>query len=87
MKGAVKITKEQIKSEIDKVREENLGVLYRVVRSLEEPARLRPVKADRADTDEASWRQFVAEMYGSMADAPIERGAQGTLESRLAFDE
>lgn len=87
MKGAVKITKEQIKSEIDKIRDENLAVLYRVVLALEEPTRLRPVKADRAETDEASWRRFVAEMYGSMADAPIERGPQGTFESRLAFDE
>jgi hypothetical protein len=87
MKGAVKITKEQIKSEIDKVRDENLAVLYRVVLALEEPTRLRPVKAGRVEADEISWRQFVADMYGSMADAPIERGAQGTLESRLAFDE
>lgn len=86
MKGAVKITKEQIKSEIDKIRDENLAILYRVVLALEEPTRLRPVLADRAEA-EISWRQFVDDMYGSMADAPIERGAQGTLETRLAFDE
>jgi len=37
--GAVaEITKERIKSEIDKVREEYLGVLYRIVLALEEGA-------------------------------------------------
>jgi hypothetical protein len=41
---------------------------------------------DRTKADEVGWKRFVTEMYGCLADAPIERGAEGSLESRLAFD-
>ena len=59
------VTKELIKTEIDKVRDDNLEVLYAIVRALEEP--------DPSIVDEQSWQQFVADTYGSLADAPIER--------------
>ncbi len=86
MSGVAEITKDRIKSEIDKVRDEYLGVLYRVVLALEEPASDRPGKANRVQEDDADWSGFIAEMYGSTADAPLERGAQGQLESRLALE-
>jgi hypothetical protein len=72
------ITKDLLKAEIDKVPEENLGVLYKIVKALEEPRqedRLRP-----ADT--AEWKSWIAEIYDSTADAPIERGEQGSYEVR-----
>ena len=78
MSGAAKVTKEQIKSEIDKVRDEYLGVLYRIVVALEEPA--------RTGTDGNGWSQFISEMYGSMADAPLERWPVGVPEERLALE-
>lgn len=84
MNGGVKITKEQIKSEIDRVGDEYLGVLYRIVLALEEP--VRPGKKDMGESEDLDWNQFVSEMYGSMADAPIERGEQGLFESRLALE-
>ena len=68
------ITKELIKSEIDNVQDEYLGALYRIVKALGEPDR----QASREqEEDEASWIQFIAETYGSLANAPIERGDQG----------
>jgi hypothetical protein len=51
------VTKELIKLEVDKVREEYLGLLYRVVKALEEPS-LRD--------GEESWQQFIAATYGSL---------------------
>ncbi|HEX6901521.1 MAG TPA: hypothetical protein VF789_17470 [Thermoanaerobaculia bacterium] len=70
------ITKELLKAEIDKVPDEHLGVLYRIVRALEGPAEeCRPM-------DDSEWKAWIAEMYGSTADAPIERGEQGTYEIR-----
>ena len=68
------ITKDLLKTEIDRVPEEHLGVLYKIVKALEEPPREEP--------DEASWKAFIAETYGSTADAPIERGEQGSYEVR-----
>jgi hypothetical protein len=76
------ITKELIKSEIDNVRDEYLGALYRIVKALEEPG--RPGVSERRG-HEASWVQFVAETYGSLANAPIERGDQGEYEVRASF--
>ncbi len=71
----MRITKEQLKSEIDKVRDENLEVLYRIVIALEAPASDEPPPASsEAFFDPEEWRRFIAETYGSCADSPIERG-------------
>ncbi len=86
MSAAAKTTKERIKSEIDKVRDEYLGVLYRIVLALEEPANVPAGKAEHTQEGEASWARFIAEMYGSTADAPLERGAQVPPESRLVLE-
>lgn len=72
------ITKEQLKTEIDKVPEENLGVLYKIIKALEEPAAPR----ESAFESPAQWRAFIAETYGSTANAPLERGEQGSYEVR-----
>ncbi len=76
------ITKELIKSEIDNVRDEYLGALYRIVKALEEPR--RPAVRERRG-DETSWVQFIAETYGSSASSPIGRGDQGEYEVRTPF--
>jgi hypothetical protein len=38
----------------------------------------------KAETD--MWKAWIAEMYGSTADAPIERGEQGSYEVREPLD-
>jgi hypothetical protein len=68
------ISKDLLKAEIDKVPEEHLGVLYKIVKALEEPAGEK--------VDDVSWTAFISETYGSMADAPIERPEQGRFEIR-----
>jgi hypothetical protein len=35
---------------------------------------------------EAGWKAWIAETYGSMADAPIERGEQGDYETRETLE-
>ena len=74
------ITKALLKAEIDKVPEQNLGVLYKIVKALEDP-RDEPSSGVHEE-DAASWKAWIAESYGSMGDAPIERGEQGSYEVR-----
>ena len=67
--------RDQVKAELDKVNEEYLGVVHRMIESLKGPP------SQEGEGDE-SWRDFVASTYGSLSDAPIERGEQGELEVR-----
>lgn len=68
--------RERIKLEIDKVREENLPVLLKIVQALEEPVGRR---SQRRTTE---WREFLDDTFGSCQDAPLQRGGQGQLERR-----
>ena len=75
------ITKRLIQEEIEKVADEHLPVLYRIIRAFEElPA--EPSVAEKALGNGSRWQQFVAETYGCMADAPLERSAEGESEVR-----
>jgi hypothetical protein len=78
------VTKDLLKAEIDKVPDQNLGILYKIVKALEDPAEnLGP----RVQLDDAvSWKAWIAATYGSMGDAPIERGEQGSYEVREPFE-
>ncbi len=62
------VTKELLKSEIEKVQDQYLGVLFRIIKALEEPS------SPRTEAEQGAWKAFVAETYGSMAESPIERG-------------
>ncbi|HKI03977.1 MAG TPA: hypothetical protein VKK31_18495 [Thermoanaerobaculia bacterium] len=77
------ITKKLLKEEIDKVPDEHLGVLYRIVKALEEPDRASDAEVRKQET---SWKAWINETYGSTADAPIERGDQGSYEVREPFE-
>jgi len=68
------VTKELIKTEIDKVREDNLKALYSIVKALQGPAAAREAEED--------WHRFVASTYGSLADAQIERSGAAPEEGR-----
>lgn len=73
------VTKELLKSEIEKVQDQYLGVLYRIIKALEEPG------SGSGQPAPAAWRTFVSETYGSTAGSPIERGPQGDFEVRESF--
>ena len=71
------ITKDHIKTEIDRVPDEHLDVLYRIVRALEtNPSDVLSVAATSEDQG-LEWQRFVDKTYGCLRDAPIERGEQG----------
>jgi len=87
--GVEMITRDLVKEEIDHVQDEYLSILYRIVQSFaaespQEPAVSRPTDAGNAERE--NWRRFVALTYGSTADAPLARAAQGEFEIREAFE-
>ena len=75
------ITKDLLKTEIDNVPEENLGVLLKIIKALEEPAHA----TESTFESQAQWTAFIEETFGSTSDAPLERGEQGSYEVRESF--
>ncbi len=72
------ITKEIIKSEVDRVEDQYLDILYRIVKSFEtqQPTLIKN------DTKELEWHSFIKRTYGSLAHNPIAREPQGEFEIR-----
>ncbi len=81
------ITKAFLKSAIDKVPDEYLDILYRILKAFEIPVE-EPILNDfvNGDHKNLNWHQFIKETYGSLADAPIQRGAQGRIEVREGLE-
>jgi len=73
------INRRLLKTEIDKVKSEHLELLYSIIKLLENGTQGTAVATD------LDWREFVANTYGCLADAPISRGDQGHFESREAM--
>lgn len=63
-----------MRAELDKVEEEYLELVHRMILSLDRSA--------GGPAGAGDWDAFVAATYGSLADAPIERGEQGDYEDR-----
>ncbi|MFQ5602230.1 MAG: hypothetical protein ACE5HS_03070 [bacterium] len=86
-RGDILVTKEFLKTEIDKIPDDYLELLYRIMKALEVPARV-PTADDTVKSRKIpangpfDWQQFIEETYGSLADAPIQRGDQGKFEKR-----
>ncbi len=72
------ITKETIKSEVEKVKDDYLEVLYKIVKIFEQASAgdsfVRDIRAKNADKlDEVNWQVFIQKTYGSFSDSPIVR--------------
>jgi hypothetical protein len=77
------VTKEMIKSEIDRVQNEYLEPLYKIIKAFEESDRQKDQSlTEKADDNNLAWRKFINATYGCLFDAPIERGNQGDYEIR-----
>ncbi|MBN1291433.1 MAG: hypothetical protein JXB48_06295 [Candidatus Latescibacteria bacterium] len=74
------ITKEKIKSEIDNIKDENLELLYRIIKVFE-----MPEVQNVADIEQLQWHNFIRETYGSIKD-PIKRGKLGEYEVRETIE-
>ena len=85
------ISRKLLKTEIDKVRNEYLELLYAIIKLLENGTRegmtfgLAETQATGGALD-LDWQEFVAKTYGCLADAPISRAEQGRYESREAME-
>lgn len=71
--------REKVKSEVDKVDERNLEIVYQFIKQISE--RQKHMSKPQP-TDMLEWSHFINEMYGSMADAPIRRWNEGSFEIR-----
>jgi hypothetical protein len=72
------ITRDLLKEEIDKVQDNYLNVLYRIIKALE-----NPLDSEDFHTLEISnWKHFIDATYGCMSDVQIDRGEQGQYEQR-----
>ena len=76
------LTKDILKQEIDYVHDDYIGILYSVIKAFEYPA---PRPPSRLPTSQQQWEDFLDECVGCLADAPINRGDQGTYEHRIAL--
>lgn len=78
-------TRDLIKSEIDQVQDHYLSFLHRIIQALmpKSPATLMQQKEQEQSE---SWEEFLQNTYGLFRDDPLERGPQGTLEIREAFE-
>jgi hypothetical protein len=82
------VSRELLKSEIDKVRSEHLELLYGIIKLLENGVykdKETPLEARPAD-GASDWHEFVAGTYGCCSDAPLSRGEQGRQESRETME-
>lgn len=85
------INKELIKLEIDKVKSEYLGLLYRIIKALEKGLQDDDVVFDFGTDKEKvlennEWLAFIGDTYGCLSDSPILRGEQGAYEDRKAME-
>ncbi|MBC8184648.1 hypothetical protein H8E88_26435 [candidate division KSB1 bacterium] len=71
------VTKEMIKTEVDKVQHEYLASLYQIIKALEYPSSLKNIKKSNSN-----WKKFIESTYGCLKNSPIERGKQGEFEIR-----
>lgn len=71
------ITKEILKSEINKIQEDHLEWFYHLIKALETSLRNEKRQKDH----DLKWHEFVQSTYGCLADTPIERPDQGTVSN------
>ncbi|MBN1999911.1 hypothetical protein JW935_20320 [candidate division KSB1 bacterium] len=80
------ITKEDVKAEIENIKDEHLSILYKIIKIFESSAKERDnpnIDLRNKDSEKRStWRKFIHETYGCLSNSPIDRGPQGTFEVR-----
>jgi hypothetical protein len=80
------ITKEILKAEIDKIQDQYLEAVYRIIKAFEHIPSPKQDPAPHAPKKNEEWHSFIEKTYGCLADDPIERGYQGKFEIREEID-
>lgn len=70
------ITRELLKDEIDKIEDQYLDALYKIITAI------KPSYDTTSEMTVTEWHQFIDETYGSLANDPIKRWPQGKYEIR-----
>jgi hypothetical protein len=78
------VTRALIKTEIDKVNDIYLDLIYELVKALESSNKSVKV-TDKIAKEE--WFSFINKYSGSLANAPIQRPVQGSFEERASINE
>ena len=86
-RGLKMITKESVKSEIDKIQDQYLETLYHIIKAFKYvPESKQNITENgcgkNADAENGEWLSFIKNTYGCLSDDPIERRAQGEFEIR-----
>ncbi len=76
------ITRQKIKDEIDKIKDDDLLIIYRILQTLVKTPSLTPLGKQDESNQETSWIKFIDKMYGCLSDDPIKRGKQDEFEIR-----
>ncbi len=71
------VTKELVKSEIEKLNDDYIPVLYKIIKALESLTSSDSSKSISKKDKSLEWHQFINETYGCLSESPIERGSQG----------
>lgn len=79
------VTRELIKHEIDRVEDQYLEFLYRIIKALG-PFPEQDTIQGHKPSSEQSWEEFIDATYGMFADDPLERGEQGEFEVRETLE-
>jgi len=75
------ITRSLLKEEIDKVKDDYLEILYKLIRALETPLNSEKFFIPK-ETEILNWNVFIESTYSCMADDPIYRDEQDQYEIR-----
>jgi len=67
------ITRDLVKAGIEKVPDEYIDALYKIIKALEKKESRMPGN---------DWLNFIDQTYGCMHDSPIRRGEQGVYDIR-----
>jgi hypothetical protein len=78
----IMVTKELVKSEIEKLNDDYILVLYKIIKALESLTSNDLSKKSSKKDKSMEWHRFIKETYGCLAGSPIERGNQGEVEMR-----
>lgn len=73
------ITKEILKQAIDDIQDEYVEALYTVIKAFKRPG---GKTFSRPPLSQEQWTMFLDKFAGSLAEAPIKRGKQGSYEFR-----
>ncbi len=81
------VTRELVKSEIDKMQDRYLETLYRIIKAFDYiPASKKKITktefGKNEEEENPEWFSFIESTYGCLCDDPLERGEQGEFEIR-----